>query len=161
MPQLHVVTPLGPLILREEGDAVVELGWSGPASGTADGPDQLSPVLAAAKDQLEAYFAGRLRLFDLPLAPAGTAFQRAVWRLVGQIPYGSTETYGSLARRLCTAPRPVGAACARNPVPILIPCHRVLGARGHLSGYSGRGGIETKRFLLRLEAAAAHAAQHA
>jgi methylated-DNA-[protein]-cysteine S-methyltransferase len=158
---LIVVTPLGPLTLREEAGALVALGWRGPATGPKDGPDGLSPVLTAAQDQLEAYFAGRLRLFDLPLAPAGTAFQRALWGLLGKIPYGSTETYGSLARRFNTAPRAVGAACARNPIPILIPCHRVLGTGGQLGGYSGRGGAETKRFLLRLEQASARALRRA
>jgi methylated-DNA-[protein]-cysteine S-methyltransferase len=139
--------PLGSLTVFEERGAVVAIEW-----GRA--PDPLpSPLLAEAVKQLDAYFDGRLRTFDLPLRPAGTAFQRAVWALMGDIPYGATRTYGEFARTLGTAPRPVGGACGRNPIPIVIPCHRVVGAGGRMTGYSGGEGVATKRALLRLEAA--------
>ncbi len=112
-----------------------------------------SSLLSEATDQLDSYFTGRLRAFDLPLRPAGTEFQRAVWALMGEIPSGATRTYGGFARALGTAPRPVGGACGRNPIPIVIPCHRVVGAGGRMTGYSGGEGVATKRALLRLEAA--------
>jgi methylated-DNA-[protein]-cysteine S-methyltransferase len=101
---------------------------------------------------LERYFAGELAVFDLPLAPAGTAFQRRVWRAMGAIPYGETWSYGALARQVGSAPRAVGQACARNPIAIVIPCHRVVGADRRLTGYSGGGGVATKARLLALEA---------
>jgi len=140
-----VNSPVGPLTLFEESGALVAIEW-GRAPGSAS-----SPLLGEARSQLDAYFAGRLRTFDLPLRPAGTPFQRAVWALMGDIPYGATRTYGDIARALGTAPRPVGGACGRNPIPIVIPCHRVTGAGGRLGGYSGGPGIAAKRALLRLE----------
>ncbi len=102
--------------------------------------------------QLEAYFAGELRKFDLALAPEGTPFQREVWSTLTTIPYGETVSYGELARRLdrTTASRAVGAANGRNPIPIIIPCHRVIGADGSLTGFGG--GLAIKRRLLDLEA---------
>lgn len=105
-----------------------------------------------AVSQLEAYFAGRLRHFDLVLAPSGTPFQLEVWSLLRTIPYGETVSYGELARRLgkSAASRAVGAANGRNPIPIVIPCHRVIGSDGSLTGFGG--GLETKRRLLALEA---------
>ncbi len=102
--------------------------------------------------QLDAYFAGRLHCFELPLAPEGTAFQREVWSALTTIPYGETVSYGELARRVGrpTACRAVGAANGRNPIPIIIPCHRVIGADGSLTGFGG--GLPIKRRLLLLEA---------
>jgi methylated-DNA-[protein]-cysteine S-methyltransferase len=102
--------------------------------------------------QLEAYFAGALRRFDLPLAPEGTPFQREVWSALTAIPYGETVSYGELARRLGrpAASRAVGAANGQNPIPIVIPCHRVIGADGSLTGFGG--GLAIKRRLLDLEA---------
>ncbi|MFT3762385.1 MAG: methylated-DNA--[protein]-cysteine S-methyltransferase [Pseudoxanthomonas sp.] len=110
-------------------------------------------VLRAAREQLEAYFAGRLRRFDLPLHPAGTDFQREVWAMLARIPYAETWSYGELARRIGKpdAVRAVGAANGRNPIPIVLPCHRVIGADGSLTGFGG--GLPTKRFLLQLEGA--------
>ncbi len=139
-------SPLGSLTLFEESGALVAIEW-GRAPGSAS-----SPMLAEAVKQLDAYFDGRLRAFDLPLTPAGTAFQRTVWTLIRDIPHGATRTYGEFARALGTAPRPVGGACGRNPIPIVIPCHRVIGAGGRMTGYSGGEGVATKRALLRLEA---------
>ncbi len=145
MAHLSMNSPLGSLTVFEERGVLVAIEW-----GQAPGPES-SPLLAEAVKQLDAYFDGRLRAFDLPLRPAGTVFQRTVWSLMGDIPYGVTHTYGEFARILRTAPRPVGGACRRNPIPIVIPCHRVIGAGGRMTGYSGGRGIATKRALLRLE----------
>ena len=149
MPQRSVLTPLGHLTVSEEEGSVVSLDW-GRGRDQAD-----TPVLQQACATLHASFEGAAPRFDLlPLAPAGTAFQRRVWALLSSIPYGMTLTYGELATRLGSAPRPIGMACGRNPIPILIPCHRVLGEGGRLGGYSGGDGPETKWMLLRLEGAA-------
>lgn len=112
------------------------------------------PLLLDAADQLRAYFAGELREFDLPLAPRGTPFQLSVWDAVSAIPYGSTATYAEIAAAIGhpSACRAVGAANGRNPLPLIVPCHRVIGAAGALTGYGG--GLERKRSLLDLEAAA-------
>jgi methylated-DNA-[protein]-cysteine S-methyltransferase len=110
------------------------------------------PVLAEAARQLEAYFARELKDFDLPLAPDGTPFQQRVWAALRRIGYGETATYGELAARLGMhrgASRAVGAANGRNPIGIVIPCHRVVGTNGSLSGYAG--GVERKQLLLQLE----------
>jgi methylated-DNA-[protein]-cysteine S-methyltransferase len=138
-------SPVGSLTLFEDAGALVAVEW-----GRA--PDPVStPLLETALEQLRAFFNGRLRNFELPTNPAGTPFQRSVWRLMEAIPLGETRTYGDLARDLGTSPRPVGGACGRNPIPIIIPCHRVVGADGRLTGYSGAEGLDTKRALLRLE----------
>jgi methylated-DNA-[protein]-cysteine S-methyltransferase len=110
-----------------------------------------SPVLDEARAQLSAYFAGELDRFDLPLAPRGTAFQRRVWEEVARIPYGGTSTYSAVAGALGapSACRAVGAANGRNPLPIVVPCHRVIGTAGSLTGYGG--GLHRKRALLDLE----------
>jgi methylated-DNA-[protein]-cysteine S-methyltransferase len=109
------------------------------------------PVLGAARTQLEEYFAGRRRDFDLPLAPRGTPFQQQVWKLLCEIPYGTTMSYGALAAKLGqpTASRAVGAANGRNPIGVVVPCHRVVGSGGALTGYAG--GIARKQALLALE----------
>ena len=108
-------------------------------------------VGAATKRQLNAYFDGVLKRFDLPLEPNGTPFQKKVWKQMLKIPYGRTVTYGHIAERLGSGARPVGTACGRNPLPILIPCHRVMGANGALGGYSGEGGLVTKKALMLIE----------
>lgn len=112
--------------------------------------------LALARQQLEEYFAGMRRQFDLPLQPLGTPFQREVWRELTRIPYGATISYGELARRIGQpqAVRAVGAANGRNPLPIVVPCHRVIGADGSLTGFGG--GLPAKRHLLSLEDRIAH-----
>jgi len=103
------------------------------------------------REQLDAYFAGALQTFDVPLAPRGTPFQQQVWSALRDIPYGATTSYGDIARRLgeASACRAVGAANGRNPLPIIVPCHRVIGADGSLTGFGG--GLPVKRFLLDLE----------
>jgi methylated-DNA-[protein]-cysteine S-methyltransferase len=143
-------TPVGPLHLTASEGALTGLRFgSGPAAGERADDD---PVLARAVSQLTAYFAGERRSFDLPLAPAGTAFQLAVWAALVEIPYGTTVSYGELARRLGSpsASRAVGLANGRNPIAIVVPCHRVIGADGSLTGFGG--GMAAKRTLLDLEA---------
>ena len=101
--------------------------------------------------QLADYFDGRLTDFSLPLAPLGTPFQHRVWHAMCNIPYGEVRSYGQLAKILKTGPRAVGMACARNRLPVFIPCHRVVGANGALTGYTGADGLTSKDFLLSLE----------
>ncbi|MDP2699243.1 methylated-DNA--[protein]-cysteine S-methyltransferase [Thalassospira sp.] len=147
MPQISINSPVGALTLFEFDDQIVALDW-----GFVEDMDP-SPVLNEAKSQLEAYFAGKRADFDLPLAPHGTPFQQAVWQAMCKIPAGKTATYQELAIAAGSPKgfRAVGMACGRNPIPILIPCHRVLAAGGKPGGYSGWGGLETKAALLRLE----------
>jgi methylated-DNA-[protein]-cysteine S-methyltransferase len=117
-----------------------------------DGRSRAGDTLARARQQLEEYFAHRRTTFDLPLAPYGTPFEERVWSALREIPFGSTSSYGELARRIGapSAARAVGAANGKNPLPIVVPCHRVLGAHGELTGFGG--GIERKRWLLAHEA---------
>jgi methylated-DNA-[protein]-cysteine S-methyltransferase len=145
--ETSVDSPVGRLRISAEGDRLVELNWGG-----VDENDD-TPLLREAKRQLNAYFAGRLKAFDLPVAPAGSAFQRSVWAAMERIPFGGTRSYGEIAAELRAAARAVGGACGKNPIPIVIPCHRVLAAGGGMGGYSGRGGLATKRALLALEGA--------
>ena len=149
--RLAVDSPVGVLVLSESAGVLSALAWrreDDPAHRAAE-RSPATPLLSAAADQLADYFAGRRRSFDLPLAPPGSPFQRRVWTEMRRIPYGDTASYGALARRLSSAARAVGGACGANPLPILIPCHRVVAAGGALGGFSGGAGLETKRFLLR------------
>jgi methylated-DNA-[protein]-cysteine S-methyltransferase len=148
--QITVPSPVGSLVVSEHDDKIVAIDW-GRATLDAE-----TPLLVAAAQQLNAYFYCELQRFDLPLAPAGTPFQRAAWQAMLEIPYGQTRSYGELARRLASVPRAIGGACGRNPIPIVIPCHRVLAGGGRIGGYSGAGGADTKRFLLQLEGAPCH-----
>lgn len=154
---IEIDSPIGPLTLIAGGDRLAGVYMRSrrhdppPAElGTAarPGPDT---VLDAAAEQLTAYFDGALTSFDLPVELSGTPFQRSVWQALRSIPYGSTISYGDLARRIGqpSASRAVGLANGRNPVSIVVPCHRVIGANGSLTGYGG--GVERKRFLLDLE----------
>ncbi len=147
MPSLSLDSPVGRLSLIEEDGKLASLSWGGRSSPEA------TPLLREAARQLNAYFAGGLRDFDLPLAPKGTSFDLQLWQAMAEIPYGRTKTYGELAALIGGTARAVGGACGRNPLPILLPCHRVLATGGGLGGYSGSGGIETKRRLLLLEGA--------
>jgi methylated-DNA-[protein]-cysteine S-methyltransferase len=151
MPQLSMHSPVGDLTISEEDGALVAVDWGWGAQQTA------TPLLLESKRQLERYFDGHPERFDLPLSPAGTPFQQRVWQVMRDIPYGKTITYGDIASRLGSAARAVGGACGRNPLPIIVPCHRVLAAGGRLGGYSGEGGGDTKRMLLHLEGALAPA----
>jgi methylated-DNA-[protein]-cysteine S-methyltransferase len=141
-------TPMGRIAITARGDAITAITWTGAAPEI--GPD---PLLAEAARQLAAYFAGDLRSFTLPLHVEGSAFQRAVCDAMQAIPFGETLTYGAIATALGAPAQAIGQACGNNPIPIVIPCHRVLGARG-LGGFSARGGVETKVALLRHEGAA-------
>lgn len=161
---LTVDSPIGPLTLTADDGALTGVAMDAPppdGAGALDGreparggpaPDRAwrvdRPAVMAAAEQLDAYFAGQLRRFDVALRPAGTAFQRAVWAQLCRIPYGEVVAYGEIARRMGRAgsSRAVGAANGRNPLAVVVPCHRVIGADGSLTGYGG--GIWRKRWLL-------------
>jgi len=144
-------TPIGRLTIVAEDAGLRRIQWDGeePMEGADEGRTEL---LDRAARQLDEYFAGTRRGFDLPLALVGTPFRRKVWLELGAIPYGTTISYGEQARRLGRpgAARAVGAANGANPVPIVLPCHRVIGASGSLTGFGG--GLDIKRALLELEA---------
>jgi methylated-DNA-[protein]-cysteine S-methyltransferase len=150
-----VDSPVGRIVLMASGGRLTGLRFDSqgarPLVATEDAHGPTSDVLADAALQLEEYFAGNRTRFDLPLARAGTAFEEEVWARVEQIPYGTTVSYGELAMRIGRpgAARAVGRANAHNPLPLFVPCHRVIGASGSLTGYGG--GLETKRYVLALE----------
>jgi methylated-DNA-[protein]-cysteine S-methyltransferase len=153
---LHADSPVGPLLLAADDAGLRLVEFHSPRHPMArlqDWEAGDNTVLAATRTQLGEYFAGSRRSFDLPLAPQGTDFQRAVWWKLAEIPYGETISYAQLAARVDkpSATRAVGAANGRNPLPIVLPCHRVIGADGSLTGFGG--GLPTKRFLLALEGA--------
>ena len=148
---LIVPSPVGPLTLTQEDQALTGLHFGEHPQQGAEGP---TPLLEEAARQLEEYFAGQRKEFSLPLAPKGTEFQLRVWQALLQIPYGETRSYGELAAMVGNpkACRAVGGANHRNPLSILIPCHRVVGTGGSLTGYAG--GLSVKEFLLKLESEA-------
>ncbi|HZZ43283.1 MAG TPA: methylated-DNA--[protein]-cysteine S-methyltransferase [Tepidisphaeraceae bacterium] len=156
----QIPSPVGRLKLVATDHALVAILWENDKPArvklAAAKLDNAHPLLTRAENQLSEYFAGQRTTFDLPLAPIGTPFQQKVWHALTQIPYAQTSTYGSLARSIGspTASRAVGAAIGRNPLSILIPCHRVIGASGKLTGFAG--GLETKSFLLTHELTTAH-----
>lgn len=147
MEKTIVDSPIGTLELTSEANSLVELSFVDGAESVKPQPKQ-SGILSQAVAQLNEYFDGKRRAFDLPLSPEGTAFQKEVWKSLGKIPYGQTITYGKLSEQLGNpkAIRAVGTANGSNPIPIIIPCHRVVGSGQKLTGYSG--GIERKRWLL-------------
>lgn len=144
-----VASPIGPLRLVSAGAALTAIDFHARGRRSAGLPDD--PLLREAAAQLAAYFARRLRVFDLPLAPRGTPFRRAVWEALLGVPWGATASYGDIARRIGRprAVRAVGAANGANPLPIVIPCHRIVGADGSLTGFAG--GLAVKARLLELE----------
>lgn len=148
-------TPIGVLTLAADDDGLRRIDFPPPRPPPAgeDWREGSNDVLRETRRQLDEYFAGTRKAFDLPLSPRGTDFQRAVWKQLAAIPYGGTWSYRDLARRIGkpSAMRAVGAANGRNPLPIVLPCHRVIGADGSLTGFGG--GLPTKAFLLRLEGA--------
>jgi methylated-DNA-[protein]-cysteine S-methyltransferase len=153
-----VQSPLGPLRLVGSDEALVALAWEDHAGvPAADVETTPSPLLDEAERQLHAYFAGKLHTFDLPLRPRGTGFQHLVWNVVRTIPFGETRSYGEIAQALGApkACRAVGAANGRNPLPIIVPCHRVIGSNGKLTGFSG--GLSYKATLLEHERQHLHA----
>jgi len=147
-------SPVGALFLTSNGEAITELFMEKHKGGPKPIGDwrRDDSLFREAADQLRAYFAGELTEFDLPLETGGAPFQQRVWAELRKIPYGSTISYGELARRIGApkAPRAVGAANGSNPISIIIPCHRLIGSNGKLTGYGG--GIERKKFLLEFEA---------
>jgi methylated-DNA-[protein]-cysteine S-methyltransferase len=149
MPEITLQSPIGPVTLAEAEGCITRLDWRAARRGAE------TPLLREARRQLQAYFAGRLREFDLPLKLAGSPFQLRVWQAMQRIPYGETRSYGELAHDTDSAPRAVGYACGSNPIAIIVPCHRVLAAGQRIGGYSGGEGIVTKRRLLELEKAPA------
>lgn len=146
-------SPIGPLIIVERDGALAAIYMDShkPAPDPATFGERVDDALPAATAQLAEYFAGERRIFDLPLAPRGTDFQLRVWAALREIPFGETRSYGQLAAALGQpgASRAVGLANGRNPISIVVPCHRVVGADGTLTGYAG--GPDRKRFLLDLE----------
>ena len=152
MPFATIPTPAGRLLLEERDGALARISYLRDREEKGERP-VWTPLLEETRRQLDAYFAGRLRVFDLPLDLRGTDFQKAVWRQLCAIPFGELMTYGEVARVLERpgAARAVGMACHVNPVMIVVPCHRIVGADGSLTGYAP--GLDVKRFLLRLEGA--------
>lgn len=151
MPSLTIDTPTGPMTLTENGGAITRVVWNGPAR------DDDSALLRRAALQIHEYFDGTRTDFDLPLQVEGSDFQRAVCDVMSEIPFGETVTYGDISKKLEIPAQAIGQACGGNPIPLIIPCHRVLSASG-LGGFSGDGGglsgIELKVQLLRHEGAA-------
>jgi methylated-DNA-[protein]-cysteine S-methyltransferase len=148
-----IESPVGELLLVGDGERLFGLHMQAGRRPGHVPPDSkaASEPFGAAREQLGEYFAGERTEFDLPLAPVGTPFQEEVWSALREIPYGQTASYGELAERIgrASASRAVGMANGRNPISIVVPCHRVIGASGALTGYAG--GVERKRFLLELE----------
>lgn len=152
----YLDSPIGSLLLAGDGERLSRIGFPRGKGSVRPAEDWQRDDLAfaAARDQLQAYFNRELRIFDLPLAPKGTPFQLSVWRELSRIPWGETASYGAVAQRIGkpSASRAVGAANGLNPLPIVVPCHRVIGASGALTGFGG--GIDTKKWLLTLESEA-------
>ena len=148
-----VQTPIDRLVVASDGSAIVGVWMANAEPDDVNWADRrgADSLLDEARRQLVAYFAGRLRAFDLPLAPNGTEFQRRVWTELTKIPFGATISYARLARRVSNAAavRAVGAANGRNPIPIIVPCHRVIGSDGSLTGFGG--GLARKQWLLQHE----------
>jgi methylated-DNA-[protein]-cysteine S-methyltransferase len=149
-----MTSPVGELLLTTDGTGLTGLHMPSPTAATERDPSwqRDDPALSDVVEQLQSYFAGTRRTFDVALAPRGTPFQLKVWEALRAIPYGTTVSYGELAEQIGNpkASRAVGLANGRNPIGIIVPCHRVIGANGSLTGYGG--GLENKRILLDLEA---------
>ncbi|MBR6525236.1 MAG: methylated-DNA--[Clostridia bacterium] len=149
MHTLYMPSPVGILKLQEDRDILCGVSFE---KGLTVPEGEETPLLLETQAQLNAYFAGKLYAFDLPVDAQGTLFQRRVWQEMSKIPYGETVTYGALAQAVGqpTASRAVGMACGKNPIAIILPCHRVVGGKGKLTGFAG--GLDMKRFLLEMEA---------
>lgn len=153
---MHIASPIGQLLVAASDDGLRAIEFPRnrhPVKRDDSWIEGAHPLIDEAKRQLDDYFAGKRTTFDIPLAPRGTPFQLAVWQALREIPFGDSWTYGDLAHHIGqpTAVRAVGAANGRNPIPIIVPCHRVIGSDGALTGFGG--GLPTKEFLLRLEGA--------
>jgi methylated-DNA-[protein]-cysteine S-methyltransferase len=144
-------SPVGALTLISNGEAITHIEFEQQKYHGPDAPRGSDKILDRARRELDRYFTGKLKSFETPVAPRGTEFQERVWKALTKIPYGATWSYGQLAGKLGNpnAQRAVGLANGRNPVPIIVPCHRVIGADGRLTGFGG--GVENKRLLLELE----------
>jgi len=140
-------SPVGELTIGADATGITAIAFPGEVP-TAQGADNPSPLIREAVRQLRAYFAGRLTHFELPLNPAGTAFQKSVWQALLAVPHGATASYGEIAAAVGNprASRAVGLANGRNPIAIVVPCHRIIGRDGSLTGYGG--GLDRKRWLL-------------
>ena len=149
----YLESPIGRLRLVSNGAQLTAIEFENLQADEAGGEERNDPALKACSNQLGEYFAGKRKTFDLPLAPAGTDFQQNVWQALKAIPYGELRSYRDIAESLHNpkAVRAVGAANGKNPLPIIVPCHRVIGSDGSLTGFAG--GLEAKRVLLRLEGA--------
>ena len=150
----HLNTPIGTLRLTSNGKQLLKIEFEGQCNN--DVVETSDTVLVNCAHQLTDYFAGKRQRFELPLRTEGTTFQQAVWEALSDIPYGHLRSYKDIARSIDnpTAARAVGAASGRNPLPIVVPCHRVIGSNGSLTGFAG--GLEAKRVLLQLEARLTH-----
>jgi len=147
----HIATPIGPVTIETDGEALTLLEFG--AIGEAPKSAPKGGVAAEATRQLDAYFSGMLKQFDLPLRAEGTPFRQRVWEALRAVPYGQTRSYGDIAREVDSAARAVGGACSANPIAIIVPCHRITGANGWIGGFSGGEGCATKQLLLEHEAA--------
>jgi len=148
METLCIKSIVGELTVFEDGGRIIALDWG---RGLDTPRTTANTTLNRAAEALRTYFQSGIDDFDdLPLDPGGTPFQNRVWSAMRKIPHGEVRTYGEVAKLLGSSPRAVGTACGANPIPILIPCHRIVG-KASLGGYSGDGGLDTKRDLLRLE----------
>ena len=145
----HIATPIGPLTIELSDDALTLLEFD--ALGKATPGTATKGLAGETARQIEAYFAGKLKQFDLPLHAEGTPFRQKVWQALRDVPYGQTRSYGEIARAVDSAPRAVGGACGANPIAIVVPCHRIVGAGGWIGGFSGGDGCATKHLLLELE----------
>jgi len=149
MGQRKITTPVGALSLSSNGRAITRVAWIRDGAPTQDCPSD--PILDAAAREIAQYFAGSLTRFTTPVHLEGSTLQLGVWKVMRAIPCGQVLTYGDVARAVGSEPQAVGTACGQNPIPVIVPCHRVVGAGGKLTGFSGGNGIETKAFLLDLE----------
>jgi len=149
----YLNSPVGRLRLVSDGASLIAIEFENQQNSIREGAERVDAVLTACCDQLKEYFAGTRRRFDIPLAPSGTAFQKSVWQALSGIPYGQLRSYRDIAEILnkSRAVRAVGAANGRNRLPIVVPCHRVIGSDGSLTGFAG--GLDAKRALLKLEGA--------
>ena len=142
-------TPVGALILQSNNSAITRVSWADHGNPMPSG--QSDRICDFAARELQFYFSGRLKTFSVPVALDGSALQLRVWEVMTNIPFGEVLTYGDVARDVGSGPQAVGTACGQNPIPVIIPCHRIVGAGGKLTGFSGGTGIETKAFLLDYE----------